>query len=102
MDLINGNYLHNEICAFSDDWLIVYDGKYNYMLFCTGHKRVIWRYKRGWLPTNDVNRGTKDIEYYSCFDNAVDNLVKVVSWYDNEAGYSSRLADFVQYIGKKL
>ena len=32
----------------------------------------------------------------------IDNLVKVVSWYDNEAGYSSRLADFVEYIGKKL
>lgn len=35
---------------------------------------------------------------YSCiFDaqltNAQDNLVKVVGWYDNEAGYSARLAD---------
>jgi len=29
------------------------------------------------------------------------DLVKVVSWYDNEWGYSSRLADFCEYIGKK-
>jgi glyceraldehyde 3-phosphate dehydrogenase len=29
------------------------------------------------------------------------DLVKVVSWYDNEWGYSSRLADLVEYIGKK-
>ena len=32
----------------------------------------------------------------------IDNLVKIVSWYDNEAGYSNRLADFAEYIGKKL
>lgn len=32
----------------------------------------------------------------------VGNLVKVVSWYDNEWGYSCRVADLAQYIGKKL
>jgi glyceraldehyde 3-phosphate dehydrogenase len=30
-----------------------------------------------------------------------DNLVKVLAWYDNEWGYSSRLADLVAYIVKK-
>ncbi|PIV51762.1 type I glyceraldehyde-3-phosphate dehydrogenase [Candidatus Falkowbacteria bacterium CG02_land_8_20_14_3_00_36_14] len=29
------------------------------------------------------------------------NLVKVVAWYDNEWGYSNRLADLVEYIWKK-
>jgi len=29
------------------------------------------------------------------------NLVKVVSWYDNEWGYSVRLADLIDYMGKK-
>jgi len=29
-------------------------------------------------------------------------LVKVYSWYDNEYGYSARLADLMTYIGKKL
>jgi len=29
------------------------------------------------------------------------NLVKIISWYDNEWGYSSRLVDLVGYIGKK-
>ncbi len=28
-----------------------------------------------------------------------DNFVKVVSWYDNEWGYSSALAKFVEYYG---
>ncbi len=31
-----------------------------------------------------------------------DNLVKVVGWYDNEWGYSCRLADFTHFIGEKL
>ncbi len=29
------------------------------------------------------------------------NLVKVVSWYDNEWGYSNRVADLVAYMGKR-
>lgn len=31
-----------------------------------------------------------------------DNLVKVIGWYDNEWGYSCRLAEFTDFIGKKL
>ena len=27
------------------------------------------------------------------------NLVKVLSWYDNEWGYSSRLHDLIEYVG---
>jgi len=46
-------------------------------------------------------------ETYSCvFDPektmAKDNLIKVLAWYDNEAGYATRLAEFAEYIGKKL
>lgn len=29
------------------------------------------------------------------------NMLKIISWYDNEWGYSCRLADLVEYIGKK-
>ena len=29
------------------------------------------------------------------------NMVKVVSWYDNEAGYSTRVVDLVEYIASK-
>jgi glyceraldehyde 3-phosphate dehydrogenase len=31
-----------------------------------------------------------------------DNLVKVVAWYDNEWAYATRLAQFAEYVGKKL
>ncbi len=33
---------------------------------------------------------------------AQDNLVKVVAWYDNEWAYACRLAEFAEYLGKKL
>ena len=31
-----------------------------------------------------------------------DNLVKVVAWYDNEWAYACRLAEFAEYVGKKI
>jgi len=41
---------------------------------------------------------------YSCIFDAqltsvLDRVVKIVGWYDNEAGYSHRLADLVKKIG---
>jgi glyceraldehyde 3-phosphate dehydrogenase len=30
------------------------------------------------------------------------NLIKVLAWYDNEWGYSCRLAEFTEFVGKKL
>jgi glyceraldehyde 3-phosphate dehydrogenase len=35
------------------------------------------------------------------FTNVYGNMVKVVTWYDNEWGYSSRVADLIAYMEKK-
>jgi glyceraldehyde 3-phosphate dehydrogenase len=32
----------------------------------------------------------------------IDNLVKVVAWYDNEWAYACRLAEFAEFVGKRL
>jgi len=32
----------------------------------------------------------------------IDNLVKVLAWYDNEWGYACRLAEFAEFVGKKI
>jgi glyceraldehyde 3-phosphate dehydrogenase len=52
---------------------------------------------------------SKDIETdpASCIFDAgltkvIGNQVKVVGWYDNEWGYSNRLADLITYVGKSL
>ena len=31
-----------------------------------------------------------------------DRMVKVLSWYDNEAGYSSRVVDLVRFVGERM
>ena len=70
-------YLEHEICAVSGNWLVVYDGKYNYMLFDSSYKPIIERRKHRRMPYN--NLGSKQVEYYSTFDNAINNLAKVVT-----------------------
>ncbi|MEA3485188.1 MAG: type I glyceraldehyde-3-phosphate dehydrogenase, partial [Candidatus Aerophobetes bacterium] len=30
------------------------------------------------------------------------NMVKILSWYDNEWGYSCRLVDLMEYIAKRI
>ncbi len=32
----------------------------------------------------------------------VDNMVKVLSWYDNESGYSNRMVDLAAMVGSQL
>jgi len=36
------------------------------------------------------------------FTKAIDNLVKIYTWYDNEWGYSTRVADLVEIVGASL
>jgi glyceraldehyde 3-phosphate dehydrogenase len=31
-----------------------------------------------------------------------ENMVKVIAWYDNEWGYSSRVADLTNFVGERL
>ncbi len=35
------------------------------------------------------------------FTNVYGNMVKIVTWYDNEWGYSSRVADLIAFMDKK-
>jgi len=45
------------------------------------------------------------MRHSSCVDasltNVIGNSIKVVSWYDNEAGFSNRVLDLVNYIASK-
>ena len=45
------------------------------------------------------------MRHSSCLDagltNVIGNTVKVVSWYDNEAGFSNRVLDLVNFMGSK-
>jgi glyceraldehyde 3-phosphate dehydrogenase len=53
-----------------------------------------------------VSSDFKGTTYSSCFDAPSTlvmggNLVKILSWYDNEWGYACRLADLVAFVVKK-
>ncbi|NIP32231.1 MAG: type I glyceraldehyde-3-phosphate dehydrogenase [Candidatus Dadabacteria bacterium] len=47
----------------------------------------------------DTNSGSLDSQLTSVIG---DNLVKVVSWYDNEYGYTSRVVDLIEFVGERL
>lgn len=49
----------------------------------------------------DVIGNRSSCVFDSLLTSAIDNMVKIVGWYDNEIGYSSRLIDLIQYVSKK-
>lgn len=68
-----------------------------------GPMKGILAYTEEALVSIDL-KGDPHSSIFSAIDTMVlgGNFVKVVSWYDNEWGYSVRVADLVQFIGKKL
>lgn len=67
-----------------------------------GPMKGILAYTEEPLVSSDL-KGDPHSSIFSALDTlVVGNLVKVVSWYDNEWGYSCRVADLAEYIGKKL
>lgn len=60
----------------------------------------ILKYSIDPLVSSDIVGDAHSCILDSDLTSANGNLVKVVGWYDNEAGYSSRLADLAEMMGK--
>ncbi|RAV34008.1 type I glyceraldehyde-3-phosphate dehydrogenase [Corynebacterium heidelbergense] len=54
------------------------------------------------LVSTDIVGDPHSSIFDSGLTKVIDNQVKVVSWYDNEWGYSCRLVDLATYIGERL
>ena len=59
----------------------------------------------GYVDYDVVSRDLLTCPYSSVFDAKAgialnDTFVKLVSWYDNEWGYSNRMVDLIQYMAK--
>ncbi len=54
------------------------------------------------IVSSDIVGSPASCTFDSLLTMAHGNLVKVVGWYDNEWGYSSRLADLVALVGARL
>lgn len=54
------------------------------------------------LVSTDIVGDSHSSIFDSDLTKVIGNQVKVVSWYDNEWGYSSRLVDLTKYVGERL
>lgn len=70
--------------------------------YADGSMKAILQYSDEELVSSDL-KGNPHSSIFSAVDTiGLGNFVKVVSWYDNEWGYSSRIADIVHFVGSEL
>ena len=62
----------------------------------------ILRYNEDPIVSSDIVTDPASCIYDAPLTKVIGNQVKVVGWYDNEWGYSNRLADLVKLVGSKL
>jgi glyceraldehyde 3-phosphate dehydrogenase len=62
----------------------------------------ILRYTEDPIVSSDIVTDPASCIFDAGLTKVIGNQVKVVGWYDNEWGYSNRLADLVTYVGDKL
>ncbi len=70
--------------------------------YADGAMKGILEYTELPLVSTDL-KGNSHSSIYSAIDTVAvgGNLIKVVAWYDNEWGYSCRVADLIQFIAEK-
>jgi len=70
--------------------------------YADGPMRGIMQYTDEQLVSTDM-KGNPHSSIFSAHDTiGLGNFVKVVAWYDNEWGYSSRIADILKFVGDRL
>ena len=67
-----------------------------------GPLKGILKYYDAPIVSSDIVTDPHSSLFDSGLTKVIDNQAKVVSWYDNEWGYSNRLVDLVGLVGKSL
>jgi glyceraldehyde 3-phosphate dehydrogenase len=62
----------------------------------------ILAYSEAPLVSVDFNGSTLSSTVDAATTSVVDNMVKVLSWYDNETGYANRMVDLAALVGEQL
>ena len=65
-----------------------------------GPMKGILEYTEDPIVSIDIVGNPHSCIYDSLMTTVSGNLVKIVGWYDNEAGYSNRVADLIERLGK--
>jgi glyceraldehyde 3-phosphate dehydrogenase len=68
----------------------------------TGALKGILGYTEEELVSIDYMGATESSYFDSKLTNVIGNTAKIVSWYDNEVGFSNRVVDLANFIGQKL
>jgi len=66
-----------------------------------GPMQNVLEYTEDPIVSSDILGNTHSCIFDALLTSVVGDLVKVVGWYDNEMGYSSRLADLVEKINRR-
>ena len=73
-----------------------------YQAAAEGKLKGILKYYDAPIVSSDIVTDPHSSIFDSGLTKVIDNQAKVVSWYDNEWGYSNRLVDLVELVGKSL
>jgi glyceraldehyde 3-phosphate dehydrogenase len=73
-----------------------------YKAAADGPLKGILKYYDAPIVSSDIVTDPHSSLYDAGLTKVIDNQAKVVSWYDNEWGYSNRLVDLVALVGKSL
>jgi glyceraldehyde 3-phosphate dehydrogenase len=69
--------------------------------YASGPMKGILAYTEEELVSSDLI-GDENSSIFSAVDTiAIGNMAKVIAWYDNEWGYSCRIADLAEFLVKK-
>ena len=60
------------------------------------------RYSTDPIVSSDIVTDPASCIFDAPLTKVIGNQIQVVGWYDNEWGYSSRLADLITYVGETL
>lgn len=67
-----------------------------------GPLKGVLAYSDGYLVSTDIVTDPHSSIFDAPLTKVIGDQVKVVSWYDNEWGYSNRLVDLTKYVGERL
>ena len=67
-----------------------------------GPLKGILKYNTDPIVSSDIVTDPHSSIFDAPLTKVIDDQVKIVSWYDNEWGYSNRLADLIGLVGKSL
>lgn len=66
-----------------------------------GFKNII-QYQTDEIVSSDIVGNSHSSVFDSLLTQQIDDTIKIVAWYDNEWGYSNRLIELAQLVGKKI